>query len=66
VKVSISRDARQLERAHEAQANSRTDLVKETATRISAAAAYRANLKTVETADDVSGVVVHLLNKPPE
>jgi flagellar basal body rod protein FlgC len=59
VRVSISKDARTLEKAS-ADAPSRTDLVSETATRISASAAYRANLKTIETMDDVSGVLVHL------
>lgn len=65
VRVSISRDARELEKAS-ADAPSRTDLVKETATRVSAVAAYRANLKTVEAMDDVTGVLVQLGRKPKE
>jgi flagellar basal body rod protein FlgG len=66
VKVSISDSARSLEQAAKAPGGSNVDLVHETTSRIGAAAAYRANLKTIQTADDVSGVVVHLLSNPPE
>jgi flagellar hook-associated protein FlgK len=65
VRVSISRDARALDAsgAGGAQTASRTNLVAETATRISAVTAYRANLKTIETMEDVSGVLMRLGGK---
>lgn len=60
VKVSISRDARALEKGARVDSPSRTDLVQETGTRISASVAYRANLKSLEASDEVNGVLVHL------
>ncbi|MFZ5445188.1 MAG: hypothetical protein ACOZQL_34680 [Myxococcota bacterium] len=59
VTVSISREARKLEERTD-ELPSGTDLVAETGARIGAAAAYRANLKTIEATDDVTGVVVRL------
>lgn len=65
VRVSISREARELEERSD-ELPSGTDLVAETTTRIGAAAAYRANLKTIEALDDVSGVVVRLTESTQE
>lgn len=67
VRVSISQDARALEGRQQANAEasateerSGTDLVAETTTRIASVAAYEANLKTLQAADDTSGVVIRM------
>lgn len=65
VKVSISKEARKIEEGAD-ELPSGTDLISETATRIGAAGAYRANLKTIEAMDDVTGVVVRLGEKKSE
>lgn len=55
VRVSISPQARV-----EAGSESGTDLAQEASGQIAAVATYRANLKTLEAADDTSGVLVKL------
>jgi flagellar hook protein FlgE len=57
VTVSISNEAK-------AGAPPGTDLVEETANQSSAVAAYRANLKSLKTDDEVTGVLVNLNDHP--
>jgi len=56
VQVTISKEAR----AARAGDASGTDLVEETTRQISAVAAYRANLKSLQAVDDTTGVLLSL------
>lgn len=42
---------------------SRTDLIEETSSRILAAAAFRSNLKMMQTADDVTGALIDVVSR---
>lgn len=55
--VDISEEAA---KADAAKAKAAPDIAQETAEQIRAVAAYKANLKTMQTADEVAGVVVEL------
>lgn len=59
--VNISEDAS--EAANAARAKAAPDIAAETTEQIRAVTAYKANLKTIQTADEVSGVVVELGKK---
>lgn len=58
VRVSISSEARAAP-----EGASGTDLVDETARQSMAVAAYKANVKSLQTADEVSGVLVSLASQ---
>ena len=59
----LQRAERQFERvAQDRVSISGGDPVEEAVSSIRAVAAYRANLKSIQTADDVSGVVISLSN----
>ncbi len=75
VRVTISQEARDLGPQTAAGAPtvgqgkstepSRTDLIEETASRTLAAAAFRANLKSMQTADEVTGTLMDTVSAKP-
>lgn len=66
VRVTISREAREANEPTDIREPSKTDLVQEVVSQQSAVMAYRANIASLKTADDISGVIISIGRRPGE